>query len=66
MPTVCSFGHHVIKIETKLLEGIQRRAKRMVKDLEGKPHEELRSLSLFSLEGTEGRSCSRLLPCEGK
>lgn len=39
------------KKDIKLLEIIQRRAAKMVKDMEGKPKElQLRSLRLFSLE----------------
>ncbi|OWK64011.1 Protein Wnt-4 [Lonchura striata] len=50
---VCSFGQY--KKDIELLENEQRRAMRMVKDLEEKPYEEqLRSLGLFCLEETEG------------
>lgn len=52
--------------DIKLLENVQRRDTKMVKGLEGKMYQkQLRSLDVFSLEETEGRTHSLRLPHEG-
>ena len=57
------------KKDIKVLECVQRRVNKMVKDLEGKPYGQQRSVDLLTLEkrrATGNLVCSLQLPHEGK